>query len=149
MKIIIITLLFLSALFANIKIGDTLPLFNLVDQFDTKIEIKKEGNTTLLFSFEKDVSSSIKKYIDSQPSTFLEDNHIVYISDISSMPSFITSWFAIPKMRKFDFKIALIYDEVGELVPRKEDKVSVLKLSDNKVMSINFIKAKELDTLLK
>jgi len=150
MKLILISILCVSALFADIKVGETLPTFKLVDQFDEKVEVETKGDTILIFSFQKDVSSEIKKYIDGKEKTFLEDNNIVYISDISSMPSFITSWFALPKMKKFAFKIALIYDEeVGDVVPRKEDKVTVLKLSDNSVTSINFVKAKELDTLLK
>ena len=150
MKFIMMTLLCVSALFAEIKLGEGFPAFNLVDQFDEKMKVKMEGNTTLILSFEKDVSSEIKAFLDKKEKTFLVDNDILYISDISSMPSFITSWFALPKMKKFAFKVALIYeDKVADIIPREDEKVTVIDLDYNKIMKIQFVNPKELDTVLK
>jgi len=150
MKFIMMSLLCVTALFAELKLGDGFPVYNLVDQFDKKVVVKQEGNTTLILSFQKSVSSGIKKYIDSKDKNFLEDNSIMYISDISIMPSFITSMFALPKMKKFDFKVALIYDDdVGDIIPREEDKVTVMKLEHNGITSIEFVAPKELDKFLK
>jgi len=150
MKFIMMTLLCVSALFAEIKVGEGFPAFNLVDQFDEKMKVKMEGNTTLILSFEKDVSSEIKAFLDKKEKTFLVDNDILYISDISSMPSFITSWFALPKMKKFAFKVALIYeDKVADIIPREDEKVTVIDLDYNKIMKIQFVNPKELDTVLK
>ena len=74
----------------------------------------------------------------------------MYISDISSMPSFITSMFAIPKMKKFTFKIFLIHDEKEALfLDKKEGKVTVVTVKDNIVKKLNFVKAKDLDKVLK
>ena len=150
MKILITSLLLISTLFAEIKVGEAFPTLTLVDQFDTKTEIQTKGSTTLLLSFEKDVSSSIKKYIDAKEKDFLTKNNIMYISDISSMPSFITSWIAIPKMKKFTFNISLINDEKEALfIDRKEGKVTVVTLKNNIVKTLNFAKAKDLDKFLK
>ena len=150
MKILITSLLLISTLFAELKVGEAFPALTLVDQFDTKTEIQRKGSATLLLSFEKDVSSSIKKYIDSKEKDFLAKNNIMYISDISSMPSFITSMFAIPKMKKFDFKISLINDEKEALfLDRKEGKVTVVTLKNNIIKTLNFVKAKDLDRFLK
>jgi len=149
MKIIMLMLLFFSALFAQIKVGEGFPDYKLVDQFDKEMPIKREGNTTLILSFEKDVSSEIKKYIDTKEKNFLEKNNLMYVSDISSMPSFITSWFALPKMKKFGFRVALIYkDNIGDIIPREEGKTTVIKLDYNKIMSIDFVLPKDLDTVL-
>jgi len=150
MKILIISLLLISTLFGELKVGKSFPTLTLVDQFDTKTNIQKKGSTTLLLSFEKAVSSSIKKYIDTKEKDFLIKNNIMYISDISSMPSFITSMFAIPKMKKFAFKIALIHDEKEALfLDRKEGKVTVVTVKDNIVKRLNFVNAKDLDKVLK
>lgn len=144
------TLILVSTLFAETKVGDAFPKLTLVDQFDEKTEIKQKGSTTLLLSFEKDVSSDIKKYIATKEKGFLVKNNIMYISDISSMPSLITSWVAIPKMKKFTFKISLIYDEKEALsISRKEKKVTVVTLKNNRIEKILFVKPKALDTILK
>ena len=149
MKIMMITLLFLSSLFAELKIGDGFPVYNLVDQFENKMAVKQIGETTLILSFEKDVSSGIKKFLDTKKKSYLEENSMMYISDISSMPSFITNWFAIPKMKKFNFKIALINDDkVGDIIPRKDSKVTIIKLKNNGIETIEFVEPKELNTTL-
>lgn len=150
MKILIISLLFISTLFADIKVGKSFPSLTLVDQFDTKTKIPEEGSTTLILSFEKGVSSSIKKYLVSKEKDFLTKNSIMYIADISGMPSFISSWIAIPRMKKFSFKISLINDKVeAEHLSKKDGKVTVVTLKDNIVKTLNFVNAKDLDTLLK
>jgi len=150
MKILFVTLLLITSLFAELKVGDSFPTLTLVNQFDEKIELKKEGSLKIILSFEKDVSAGIKTFLDTQEKNFLVDNNVVYISDISEMPSLITSWFAIPKMKKFDFKVALIYDEdEGKVLNRQEEKVTVMILNDSNITSIEFVNAKDLATVLK
>ena len=150
MKLLMTCLLFISTLFAEVKVGESFPTLTLVDQFNTKTEIKTKGSTTLLLSFEKDVSAEIKTYLDAKEKDFLSTNNIMYISDVSSMPSFITRMFALPKMKKFSFKVALINDEKeGLLINRKERKVTVIRLKDNRIQTIKFVEAKNLDSILK
>ena len=150
MKILFVILLLITSLFAELKVGDSFPTLTLVNQFDEKIELKKEGSLKIILSFEKDVSAGIKTFLDTQEKNFLVDNNVVYISDISKMPSLITSWFAIPKMKQFDFKVALIYDEdEGKVLNRQEEKVTVMILNDNNITSIEFVNAKDLATVLK
>lgn len=150
MKILITCLLLISTLFAEQKVGDSFPKLTLVDQFNEKIKIKTNGSTTLLLSFEKDVSAKIKTYLATKEKDFLAAKNVMYISDISSMPSFITRMFALPKMKKFTFKVALIYDEKEALfIDRKKGKVSVIILQDNRIESIKFVDAKDLDSSLK
>ncbi len=149
MKILITAFLLISTLFAELHVGETFPKLTLVDQFDAKTKVPTTGSTTLIFSFEKDVSSGIKTYLDRKEKDFLTLNNVMYISDISSMPSFITSWFAIPKMKKFTFKVSLIYDEKeGIFIDRKKGKVTVITVKDNTIRSIEFVEAKNLDKVL-
>ena len=149
-KFIIITLLLGSTLFAELKVGESFPNLTLLDQFDEKIEVKKEGIAKLVLSFEKDVSLGIKDFLDTKEKNYLINNNILYISDISSMPSLIISWFAIPKMKKFSFKVALIYDETeGSVLVREEEKVTVITLNDNNITAIEFLTPKELESQLK
>lgn len=150
MKILITTLLLMSSLFAEIKVGDSFPKLTLVDQFSEKTEVTQKGTTPLLLSFEKDVSADIKKYLETKEKGFLEANNIMYISDISSMPLLITRMFALPKMKKFTFKVSLIYDEKeAKSITRKKGKVTVITLKDNRIQKIKFLEPKKLDTILK
>lgn len=54
-KVITVTLLLMSSLFAELKVGDAFPSLALVDQFDEKVEILTQGERQLIFSFEKEV----------------------------------------------------------------------------------------------
>lgn len=66
------------------------------------------------------------------------------------MPSLVTSLFALPKMKKFDFKVALIYDEEAAFqIPREEGKVSLITLEENNITAIKFINPKALEETLK
>src|SRR3546814_1459443 len=47
----------------------------------------------------------------SQKGDVFVDNHIDYISDISSMPALIAKLFALPKMRKYSFRLLLNRDD--------------------------------------
>ena len=145
MKYLMTILFMISALYAEVKVGDAFPVFNLQDQFDVKMQVPQKGKITLILSFEKDVSSEVKTFINTQKKNYLEDNHIMYISDISPMPSFVTSLFALPKMKKFNFRVALINeDNVADVIPRKDAKVTRIKLHNNHVQSIEFVVPKML-----
>jgi len=149
MKIFIAAFLLISTLSADLHVGENFPKLTLVDQFDAKTKVPTTGKATLIFSFEKDVSSEIKTYLDTKEKDFLSLNNVMYISDISGMPSLITSWVAIPKMKKFTFKVSLILDEKeGKFIDRKEGKVTVITLKNNTITSIEFVEAKALDKVL-
>lgn len=67
----------------------------------------------------------------------------LYVADISGMPSFVTKLFALPKMRKYAFPIALSYDEENtENWPEKEDTVSVYKLNNLKIVESKTLPSK-------
>lgn len=139
-----------TTLTAEVKVGEAFPTLTLVDQFDKKTEVKTKGSTTLMLSFEKDVSKQIKNYINAQEENYLTEHNIHYISDISEMPSLVTSLFAIPKMKKFNFNISLIYDEKeAKTLIRQEGKVTIVTLKDNTVKRIKFVLPEELATALK
>jgi len=153
-KILLTSLLLLglsvTTLTAEVKVGKDFPTLTLVDQFDKKTEVKTKGTTTLILSFEKDVSKQIKNYIYAQEDNYLTRHNIHYIADISAMPSLLTSLFAIPKMKKFKFNVSLIYDEKeAKTLMRQEGKVTVVTLKDNKVTSIKFILPDVLGSALK
>jgi len=144
MKNLLLASLLLSAsLLADFKVGDKLPPIELSDQFDKKFKVKP-SDKHIIMVFEKDVSMSVAEYLKTKPSDFLAQQQSKYISDISAMPSLITSMFALPKMKKYPFSVLLINDDFGKQFNRQEGKITLFKLQQGKITSIEFITAKEL-----
>jgi len=141
MKLFWTTLLLLPVvLFAELKVGADFPSLLLQDQHKNKVEVPHKDTKYILFSANKKVSSKIKKFIDFKGVDFLEKHHIQYVSDISKMPTIITKYIAIPKMKKFNFKIALIYSEKdGKALPRKKGRITLIKLKNKQITKIDFI----------
>jgi hypothetical protein len=137
------TLLLSSLLLADFKVGDTLPPIELSDQFDKEFKVET-SDTTIVMAFEKDVSITVADYLKSKPSSFLAEHHSKYISDISTMPSMITSMFALPKMRKYPFSVLLINDDFGKQFNRQDGKITIFTLKKGEIKSIKFITSDEL-----
>jgi len=147
MKLIFLTLISFSLLFAKVTIGEPLPVVNLVDQFDNKVEIRSDS--TLIVSFQKSVSSKIQAYLTSKPKHYLEQHNILYVSDMSAAPTFMIKLFGIPKMQKFPYKVALIYDdEIADNIQRESDKITVISLRQHKIIKIQFVSPKDLGKVL-
>jgi transcription initiation factor IIF auxiliary subunit len=147
MRFIFLTLISFSLLTAKVNNGDILLPLALVDQFDNKVEIRNDA--TLIVSFQKSVSSEIQAYLDAKPKHFLEQNNILYVSDMSVAPTFMIKLFGIPKMKKFDYKVALIYDDaVANTIQREDDKVTVIQLKRDKIVNIQFVSPKDLNSIL-
>ena len=133
----IIILLFVNPLFAeNLQVGQTITPFSLPDQFGKKHIVNSQDYSILIITGEKDISIMLNKYLKTKKKTFLPEHHAIYISDIHSMPSLITRFFALPKMRKYPFKLLLIYDKEKNIFPMKDKSVTVIQLHNNKISSI-------------
>jgi len=125
-----------------LKIGDPITPFNLPDQFDKVHTISGDNYEIFLVSFSKDTSSKVNEFLKKQEAQFLDKNKIAYISDIHSMPSFVTSLFALPKMKKYKYTLLLMYEE-NKIFPQQDDALSVIRVKNNKINSIEFIKENE------
>ncbi len=142
-RLIVIHLFLLTLLSAELRVGESFPSLVLVDSENKTVEISKKGEVTLLLSFEKDISTDIQKFLEKQENHYLINHHMVYISDISSLPRFLVNFFVLPKLKEFDFKVALLYDE-NEL-NREEKKATIIHLKDNIITNINFIEVNNLE----
>jgi len=136
--ILLASLLLTGSLFADFKVGDTLPSITLEDQFEKESTVG-EKDRLLIMAFEKDISVVVNEYLKTQEGSFLETHHAKYISDISTMPSIITSMFALPKMKKYPFSVMLINDKFGEQFNRQEGKITVYTLKKHKIKEIRYV----------
>jgi hypothetical protein len=123
---------------AVLQPGDALPAINLKDQHEKAVAIPADTKL-IFFAAEMDGSRLMTNALATLPGTSLKDKNAVYIADISAMPGLISSVFAMPKMQKEAYRVALSKDgkETASL-PRKPGAVTVLKLDAGKVSAVDF-----------
>lgn len=138
--ILIISLIFSSAAVADrpaIKVGDTLVPISLLDQFEKPLNVTAETKV-LLFSRDMDGGEIIQAAFADTPDDQRPAN-LVYVADISGMPSLIAKYVAVPKMQDYPFTLAL--DREGEITavfPVVKGQATIIKLNDLKIQSIEF-----------
>ncbi|MBW6488822.1 hypothetical protein [Sulfurimonas sp.] len=131
---------------APIKVDSSL---NMLDSFKyetpTGREMKIPKKTKLVIvSFEKDTGALVNDYLDTQNPFYLPKNNSVFIADINKMPSVITNMFALPKLQKYKHLIYLHYgDKFQNIVPSKEQKITLLRVEDSKIKEISFISTQQ------
>ncbi len=144
-KKIVFLLTFATLLFSNsFELNKNINNFSLVDQFD-KVHTVNSDVKTILVSFEKGTGADVNQFLSSKNPDFLQNNHAVFIANISDMPSIITKMFALPKMKKYKHSILLIYDESDKRFLQEEEKTTVYKLENGVIKNISYIEKKDLE----
>ncbi len=144
-------LLTLFALFLNansFEVNQNIGSFSLVNQFDEKQTVDSNIQT-ILVSFEKDTSADVNEFLKEKDKNFLRANNAVFIADISGMPSIITKLFALPKMKKYNYSVLLIYDEEDKRFVSQEEKLTLYKLENGVIRSISYVTKDDLGTIFK
>ena len=149
MKFLIASLLFINVLVAQtLSVGDKYPSFMIPDQFNKFTKVYHHDEMVIM-TFEKDVSAELNLYLQDRKNDYLMSKKTKYVADISGMPSIITKIFALPKMKKYNYKIQLIHsEEQGAQFPRKDEMITVFKVNNYKIESIKYMKPKEVIDLL-
>ena len=145
-KIVFLNLCLITALFSKLELGTDFPKLVLENQYAQKVSIPKKGEVTLLFSFEKGVSTGIQKFLEKQESDFLTQHHMMYISDISSLPKFLVDFFVLPKLKSFNFDVALLYEDNS--LDKEENKITVIRLKEHRVVAISFLNVDKLEEFM-
>lgn len=150
MKKILFSVLLFVATFANaLSIGDTTPTFDIKDQFGKAQKISVDTKT-ILVAGDKASGEILKEYLLKKEKGFLEAKKTYYVADISGMPSLISKFFALPKMKKYPFSILLVDEEQTKSFSKKEDKITVYSVIEGKISAIKYIEtAAQLDAVFK
>lgn len=114
--------------------------FVLPDQFGKSHKLET-GTQKLIFAFTKDTGHIIKSYMLDKKDGFLDSKNAAIVADISGMPVIIQNSFALPDLRKSNYKMMLIYDKdmaIRLKSGRDEKKIIIMKLDANVVKSIEF-----------
>lgn len=130
---------------AKLQVGKTLEGVTLNDQFDKKQTVSKDTKK-VIFAFNKDKGHLVNGYLSKREKEYLQSNKIVFIADISKMPSIIAYLFAIPNLKEYGYPIMLIEDEeVSSHYQNKEyrDYVAIVELKDLTIESITLIQTED------
>jgi hypothetical protein len=124
-----------------LTVGDPLPPLELEDQYE---QVHRTGPDTrfLLFAPDQDSGEIARDALKGLTAADLAKRGVLYTADISGMPGFITTMFALPKMRDYGFPV-LLGREAAEtaLLPRREGEVTVLELEAGTVKRVWFAAA--------
>lgn len=114
----------------------------LSDQFDQPTDINA-ATRWIIFIHEKATSQIFNDKLNLLKIN-LDEKPVLYVSDISKMPSMITKWIAIPRMKKLGYKMAL--DREGNITknwPRQKESVTILEVKNQAIVSSNFLEDEE------
>lgn len=148
-KFLFTVLLSLSAIANSLTVGSDIPTLTVKDQFE-KDHTVDANVKTIIFSASKTEGTTIKDFLLTKDKDYLTTNNTVYVADITGMPSLITKFIAMPKMKDYPFSVLLIDEANKTLFPVKEDMISLISLENGKVTDIKYVKtAEELSQNLK
>ena len=150
-KVTLISILYVLFSFSlnaqTLRLGDSIILPKLPDQFE-KLHVLKENTKWLVLAHDMDSSRITRDAFKGQTDASLQQAHIQYYADVSGMPGLITSYVAIPKMKKQKYAIVLGKEDndLAQL-PNEDDKVSVFKIENGKI--VQFVTIESSDELKK
>src|SRR5512132_464138 len=123
---------------AVLEPGQALPSIDLADQHERPVSVARDTRL-IFFAAEMEGSRLMTKALATLPSTALKDRKAVYIADISGMPGLVSIMFAVPKMQREAYTVALIRN-AGQAanLPRKPGAVTVLRVDAGKVSAVEF-----------
>ncbi|MGD9247914.1 MAG: hypothetical protein PVI60_08150 [Desulfobacteraceae bacterium] len=139
-----VVLLFFSstASAAPLTTGENLPELNLPDQHGDSHTLSSRN--VVLFAPDKGAGKLAHEVLSHTDKAEMAARGIVFISDISGMPTLIARMFALPAMRKYPYRVLLGYEKQDTaMFPRQQGRVTVLHITAGKVSRIEYATSPE------
>jgi hypothetical protein len=124
-----------------IEIGKPFESGTLKDQFGHEGRVTPDTEKVILV-FAKATGHLVKEYLNKKPADFLAEEHVVFIADVSGMPSIIFETMALPDLKKHAYPIYLITDESLSAKfkdPKHTDQIMIVDLDDGVVEEVVFV----------
>lgn len=95
---------------------------------------------TLLFVDTMKAKNLVRDELATIDLSCLDAGRVVYLADISGMPSLISKLIAVPRMRDYDYPIWLDYSGLAtDPLPTHENEVTYIQLDGTAIRTIEFI----------
>lgn len=145
MKALLLALTLLASMSAQavtLVVGDNLKAVELQDQHEQTLVVD-QSTRIVLFSRGMKGGDIIKAALESLPQAEQPEG-LVYVADISGMPSLIAKFVAIPQMQELPFQIAL--DREGQVTQQwlgNKDTATVMHLQQLKIVAMTQVDTPE------
>lgn len=125
----------------SLVVGKSLKELKINDQFGEAHNIRPETKK-LIFAFNEDPAHIVNNFLVTKPSTYLSDNNVQFIADVSAAPALIRSMFIMPGLKDFKHTVLIFEDEVVAApfkVGSNETSIVFVGLDDGKIVSVENI----------
>jgi len=144
-KNILLTLLLSTSIFASMQVGSEFENFKIKNQFEIEKSITNKTKK-VLFVFNKANGHIVKDYLATQKADYLDKKDILFVADVSAMPSII-AWFVLPGLKDNKFSIIVLEDdEISKKykTEKNEKKITLVYLDNKKITDIKYFDDKQL-----
>ncbi|MCW7491785.1 hypothetical protein ND861_03875 [Leptospira sp. 2 VSF19] len=122
-------------------VGNPLPEINFTNQWEEPSPIPAE-TTKVIFIADMDASKIIHPILEKEGKGYLESKQAVLISDIHRMPTLITKFVALPKMKSYPYTLRLVKEEkIADPFPRTKGSLTLIQLKSGKITKIQISNA--------
>ena len=127
-SVIAVFLLLLCGTVMALEKGERLLPWTLLDQFDKAYTLDQQARI-LLVARNMTGAKLLNAALEGKPKGFLEARQAVFVADVSRMPAVISTLFAVPAMRDYQYRVLLdSQSRVASRYPAAEDQVLWLDL---------------------
>ena len=127
-SVLAVFMLLLCASAMALEKGERLLPWTLLDQFDKAYTLDQQARI-LLVARNMTGAKLLKAALEEKPKGFLEARQAVFVADVSRMPAVISTLFAVPAMRDYNYRVLLdSQSRVASRYPAAEDQVLWLDL---------------------
>ena len=124
----------LATLSHALEPGERLAPWTLLDQYEQPYSLD-DGLQVLLVARSMEGGKLVSAALEGQPKGYLEARHAVFVADISRMPALVSSLFAVPAMRDYNYRVLLDRESrVVSRYPGDESRVLWLRLEQGRLL---------------
>ncbi len=119
--------------------GDALPALDLEDQHGTPHRLD-EGVRHVLFTREMGAGRLLKQALEDEGATRLQRAGAVYVADLSGMPRFARTWFAMRGLRRRPYPVLVDVDgQKTERIPSEKGSITWLALDGLRITGVRYL----------
>ena len=127
-----------SAPVTPLTIGNEVDFSALEDQFGHTFTYEAVMNTVLYVNNMK-AKNLVRDSLAELDVECLRQGKVVYLADISGMPTLISKLIAVPRMREYAYPVWLDYNGLATgALPVKDDMVTVLQVEKGAIRSLEY-----------